>query len=108
MTNEEIDALVIDAIRRGCTTDSGIEADRGIEIDKALLERSDVMVLVGPTMSIGMATEVVHASDYDVPRVCAVADAEEFPATPDEMTPALTIELVRRINAAVRTCGSVG
>jgi hypothetical protein len=70
----------------------------GLAIDCELIERSDVVVQVGPTISDGMNVESGHADHIGVPVVDFVG---LFPATPDALTQAQTIEMMRAINSAV-------
>jgi hypothetical protein len=74
--------------------------NQGLAIDCELVERADVMAMVGPSVSGGMTIEQSHASDYGTPSVELVCD---FPATPAEMSPEQALDMVRRINSAVVT-----
>jgi hypothetical protein len=72
--------------------------EQGLRIDFENIERSDVMVLVGPTISSGMECEARHALDEGVPIVDLV---NGFSDTPDDLSAVQTLSIVARINTVV-------
>ena len=70
--------------------------DDGLEIDRELIARCDVMLLCGDRISDGMMRECEFASEFGVPVVDVTGTSI------DEYDPEIAVEVMISINKAVR------
>lgn len=73
--------------------------EQGLRTDFENIERSDVMVLVGPAISNGMQCESRHALDEEVPMLDLTHD---FPAEAKDVSAEQALKIVARINSVVK------